>query len=81
MLLASIYVLGATGIALLLVYRFMGAKRCALWGQVCLIASFSLIAFVLVRNKAFLTGAAFAFAALAQIYAIAATRIRRNQGL
>ena len=70
---------GAAGIALLLVYKFTGKKQYAFWGQILLIASFSLIAFVLIQAGAFWVGAAFAFAALAQVYAIATTRIRKRR--
>ena len=79
-MLGVIRLTGATGIILLLTYKFTGKKQYALWGQILLITSFSLIAFVLMRGRAFWTGAAFAFAAIAQIYALAATRILKLRG-
>jgi len=78
-MLGMIEVVGAVGIALLLIFRFTGQKAYAFWGQILLIVSFSLIAFVLIKVRSFWIGAAFAISAFVQIYALASTRIRKGR--
>jgi len=75
----AIELIGGLGLVLLLVFRFTGLKVAALWGQIFLILSFGLIAFLLIRAKVFWMGCAFAFATLAPLGRMIQTTMRRGK--
>jgi Ca2+/Na+ antiporter len=69
---------GAIGIVFLFAYRFTGKKMYARYGQVFLIGSFGLIAFMLLTNGNFWVGSAFAAAVVIQLYSAIRTLMKKS---
>lgn len=77
MILVSIWVLGACGLALMLVFRYTGKRFYGVMGQSLIVCSFAIISVVLIEKRQFLVGVGFGASALGQLLMMIRAGVRR----